>query len=238
MKRIGLALLVCFGLGNTAIAQYDTRIFQVDQGRRVPFRANETASRSGEWTIVEFTVAGFNPGLVVYDVNINIDMVHSWVEDLNIWLRAPSGRQIQLFDGDQIPGGPPRFDNFDNTYFTDEAATQIQDGNAPYNGDYRPLQALNAFKGLNPNGTWRLFIFDNYYGDYGYLYRRGDRTFEAGEAGAPRWRGPLEDGERRTEWGEYAFQGGTWLEITVPEPASLMALAPALGWLFLRRRRR
>ncbi|MCS7209619.1 MAG: proprotein convertase P-domain-containing protein [Fimbriimonadales bacterium] len=236
--KIGLTTVLSVGLGTAALAQYDTRIFQVDSGGRVPRRPGETASRPGEWVVFTFTVTGFAPGLVVYDVNINIDMVHSWVEDLVIVLRAPFGTEILLFDGDQLPGAPPRFDNFDNTYFTDEATTRIQDGSAPYNGDYRPLQALSAFKGRNPNGIWRLFVFDMHYGDYGYLYRQGDPTFENGVPGAPRWRGPLEDGERLTEWGEYAFQGGTWLEITVPEPASLMALAPALGWLLLRRRRR
>lgn len=243
MKHISLAVMALIGLATHAAAQYDTRIFQVDSGGRVPFRAGETASRTtptAEWTRFNFTVYGFHPNLKIVDVNINIDMVHSWVEDLTIWLESPSGTFVRLFD--RLPGGPPQFDNFDNTYFTDEAARGIDEVDprftyAPYNGDYRPEQPLSAFRGERPNGVWRLHIFDNYYGDYGYLYSNGDPTFEDGVEGAPCWRGPLEDVERQTEWGENAFLGGTWLEITVPEPSSLLALTPALLWLARRRRR-
>lgn len=233
MKRIGFVAMLCVGLAIHALAQYDTRVFQVDAGGRVP--SSGTANQPNELITFIFTVSGFQPGHRIVDVNINIDMVHSWVEDLTLWLIDPSDTVVQLFDGRVLPGAPPQFDNFDNTYFTDEAVDAIGDGSAPYNGDYRPLQALSAFKDKNPNGFWRLIVYDHYYGDYGYLYRNGDSRFEENTSGAPRWRGPLSEPVRFSEWGN-PFEGGTWLEITVPEPASLMALAPALGWLLLRRR--
>lgn len=228
-----LMMAACLTLATPTLAQRTTRVFQVDRGGRVPHRLNETASRLGEWTEFTFTVGGFRPGEVIIDVNINIDMVHSWVEDLEIRLESPRGTWIRLFD--QLPGGPPRFDNFDNTYFTD-GATDIRQGSAPYNGNFSPMEPLSRFQGETPNGTWTLRIRDHYHGDYGYLYKRNDRPFEADVPGAPRWRGPLVEPDRRSEWGN-PFLGGTWLEITVPEPSSLLALAPALGWLLMRRRR-
>jgi subtilisin-like proprotein convertase family protein len=241
MKRVMILVMLSLSgyllLGTDAFAQprrTRTLKFDVDAGGRVPWREGETRSRPGEWTVFTFTVTGFRPTDEIVDVNINIDMVHSWVEDLEIWLRhVPSNTWVQLFD--QFPGNPPvdRFDDFDNTYFTDQAAQSIRDGRAPYNGDFRPLEPLSRFNRLNPNGRWELWIFDHFYGDYGWLYRVGDAAFE-------RRRGPLEDFERVGEWigdNSFPFAGGTWLEITVPEPASWLALLPPLAWLLRRRRR-
>jgi len=237
MKRVMILVMLSLSgyllLGTDAFAQPRTLKFDVDAGGRVPWRAGETRSRPGEWTIFAFTVTGFRPTEEIVDVNINLDMVHSWVEDLEIWLRhVPSNTWVLLFN--QHPGNnPSRFDNFDNTYFTDQAAQSIRDGRAPYNGDFRPLEPLSRFNRLNPNGRWELWIFDHFYGDYGWLYRVGDAAFE-------RRRGPLEDFERVGEWigdNSFPFAGGTWLEITVPEPASWLALLPPLAWLLRRRRR-
>jgi subtilisin-like proprotein convertase family protein len=241
MKRVMILVMLSLSgyllLGTDAFAQprrTRTLKFDVDAGGRVPWRAGETRSRPGEWTVFTFTVTGFRPTDEIVDVNINIDMVHSWVEDLEIRLRAPWGDEVLLFD--RFPGNPPvdRFDNFDNTYFTDQAAQSIRDGRAPYNGNFRPEQPLSRFNGRNPNGRWELWIFDHSYGDYGWLYKSGDRQFETR-------RGPLVEPERPGEWqnrNPYPFgSGGTWLEITVPEPASWLALLPPLAWLLRRRRR-
>jgi subtilisin-like proprotein convertase family protein len=226
MKRVMILVMLSLSgyllLGTDAFAQQRDRTlkFDVVEGGRVPWQPGRTQSgdptRADDWTVFTFTVTGFRPTDEIIDVNINIDMVHSWVEDLEIWLRhVPSNTWVLLFN--QHPGNnPSRFDNFDNTYFNDQAAQSIRDGRAPYNGNFRPLEPLSRFNGRNPNGTWQLRIFDHFYGDYGWLYKRGDRQFETR-------RGPL---------------SGTWLEITVvPEPASWLALLPPLAWLLRRRRR-
>jgi len=246
MKRWTILMMLtlsgCLLLGTEAFAQRTRTLkFDVDRGGRVPWRAGETQSRPGEWTIFTFTVTGFRPTDEIIDVNINIDMVHSWVEDLEIRLRAPWGDDVLLFR--QFRGNPPvdRFDDFDNTYFNDQAGQlphlpgdDIQRGRAPYGGNFRPLEQLSRFNGRNPNGRWELRVFDNFYGDYGWLYKKGDARFETR-------RGPLEDLERVGEWigdNSFPFEGGTWLEITVPEPASWLALLPSLAWLLRRRRQR
>ena len=241
MKRLRMLMLLTLSgylfLGTDAFSQPRTLKFDVDAGGRVPWQAGQTQSGNranpAHWTVFSFTVDGFRPTDEIIDVNINIDMVHSWVEDLEIWLRhVPSNTWVLLFN--QLPGNDPdRFDDFDNTYFTDQAAQSIEDGSAPYNGDFRPLQPLRQFNGLNPNGTWELRIFDHFYGDYGWLYKNGDPRFESR-------RGPWIEGERIGEWHDdnpFPFiMGGTWLEITVPEPASWLALLPPLAWLMRRRR--
>jgi hypothetical protein len=69
--------------------------FDVDAGGRVPWQAGRTQSgdpnHDAEWTVFTFTVTGFRPTDEIIDVNINIDMVHSWVEDLEIRLRRAPG---------------------------------------------------------------------------------------------------------------------------------------------------
>jgi subtilisin-like proprotein convertase family protein len=246
MKRVMILVMLSLSgyllLGTDAFAQQRDRTlkFDVVEGGRVPWQPGRTQSgdptRADDWTVFTFTVTGFRPTDEIIDVNINIDMVHSWVEDLEIWLRhVPSNTWVLLFN--QHPGNnPSRFDNFDNTYFTDQAAQSIRDGRAPYNGKFRPEQPLSRFNGCNPNGTWELWVFDHSYGDYGRLYKSDDDQFETR-------RGPLVEPERPGEWqapdgNPYPFgSGGTWLEITVPEPASWLALLPPLAWLLRRRRR-
>jgi hypothetical protein len=157
MKRVMILVMLSLSgyllLGTDAFAQPRDRTlkFDVDAGGRVPWQAGQTRSGDplddAQWTVFTFTVTGFRPTDEIVDVNINIDMVHSWVEDLEIWLRhVPSNTWVLLFD--QFPGNPPvdRFDNFDNTYFTDQAAQSIRDGRAPYNGDFRPEQPLRQLQ--------------------------------------------------------------------------------------------
>lgn len=239
--KAALTIAACLTLTIHAFAQAQRRhVFHVHAGGRVPHSAGETSSIRTGWTLFTFIVNGFEPMEEIVDVNINIDMVHSWVEDLTILLQSPMGTRICLFD--RLPSQSYRFDNFDNTYFNDEnvpweGTLPIEEGSPPYNGNFRPMEPLSRFRRERPNGIWKLWIFDHYYGDYGYLYKQNDPIFEYGGSGPPRWRGPMVEPERRNEYNEFPFSGGTWLEITVPEPASLLALAPALGWLLLRRRR-
>ncbi|RMG24619.1 MAG: PEP-CTERM sorting domain-containing protein [Armatimonadetes bacterium] len=181
----------------------------VDAGGRVPMEPGATRSR--DWTVFSFTVSRL-PNRIT-DVNLRLDLVHSWVEDLQIILEAPDRSVVTLFD--RLPGGPPRFDDFDDTVFDDEAPKAIQSASAPYAGAFRPKEALSRFDGRNPNGTWRLKIWDHYTGDYGWLYRQGDPRFETR-------RGPL---------------SGTAIEISaVPEPLTWLALGGLAG-MALRRRK-
>ncbi len=209
MKRLmtGIVLGILL-LPLPSLAQVRSYRIDVDAGGRVPWEVDQTRSRS--WTVFFFTVERLAPHIL--DVNLNLDMVHSWVEDLEIWLESPAGTSVRLFN--QLPGGPPRFDDFDDTFFDDQAAQSITDGNAPYRGSFKPMEALRVFNGQNPNGIWFLWVYDHHYGDYGWLYRRGDPAFETR-------RGPL---------------SGTYLWITVPEPASLLALAVGVVGLAVRRR--
>ena len=103
------------------------------------------------------------PG-VITDVNVKLNMTHTWDEDVQVYLISPAGTRIELFTD---VGGSA--DNFSNTILDDEAGTAITAGTAPFGSSYRPEEPLSKLDGQNPNGTWILEFSDDEGGDVGTL---------------------------------------------------------------------
>lgn len=91
----------------------------------------------------------------IADVNVTLDISHTYDDDLQAFLIGPSGTRVELFS--RVGGSG---DNFRNTTFDDQAATAITAGSAPFSGSYRPEGLLSALNGRNPNGLWALEITD------------------------------------------------------------------------------
>jgi subtilisin-like proprotein convertase family protein/subtilisin family serine protease len=91
----------------------------------------------------------------IIDLNVTLDITHTWDGDLVVFLISPSGTRVELFSG---VGGSGN--NFTNTTLDDEAATSITNGTAPFTGSYRPVGLLSDFDGESPIGTWALEIND------------------------------------------------------------------------------
>ena len=107
-------------------------------------------------------------GLTAYtlDVEVQIDsLIHTFDGDLDMFLRGPTGVQIELSTDNGSTG-----DNMIRTRFDDEAGTAITAATAPMTGSYRPEVALSAFDGLDPNGNWMLLIYDDASGDTGIVH--------------------------------------------------------------------
>jgi subtilisin family serine protease/subtilisin-like proprotein convertase family protein len=102
--------------------------------------------------------------LTVAAVQVTVNVDHSWVGDLHLRLRAPSGKEVVLIDR---RGGSGR--NLAKTLFDDRAPTSIAAGTAPFTGSYRPETALSQFKGQNAKGTWQLTIDDRSGGNVGKI---------------------------------------------------------------------
>jgi subtilisin-like proprotein convertase family protein len=100
----------------------------------------------------------------VLDVNVSLNLTHTWDADLDVYLVSPSGTRVRLFDD---VGGSGN--NFTNTTLDDEAATAITAGVAPFIGNFRPEQALSTFDHEKPLGTWRLEVSDDFPGETGSL---------------------------------------------------------------------
>lgn len=100
----------------------------------------------------------------VSDINVTLDINHTYDADLNVWLVSPAGTRVKLF-GDLGGAG----DNFHNTVLDDEALIALASGSAPFTGTFRPQQALSTFDGENAAGVWKLEVQDDATGDIGVL---------------------------------------------------------------------
>jgi len=102
--------------------------------------------------------------LPVDDVNVKINIDHTWVSDLDISLQSPAGTVVELSSDN---GGGA--DNYTDTVFDDAAATSILSGSAPFTGTYQPEGSLAAFNGEMTLGDWTLIVFDDTGGDGGTI---------------------------------------------------------------------
>src|SRR5439155_9148050 len=80
--------------------------------------------------------------ITISDLNVLVNLTHTYVSDLGIDLKGPDGTTVRLFDGRGGSG-----ENLTNTTFNDEAPVPIAAGAAPFSGSYRPEQLLSAFDG-------------------------------------------------------------------------------------------
>jgi subtilisin-like proprotein convertase family protein len=100
----------------------------------------------------------------IVDVDITLDIVHTFDGDLDVYLISPSGTQVELFTG-----VGREFNDFQGTTLDDEAETLIVDASAPFNGRFRAEGLLSDFDGEDPNGLWKLIIRDTTEADEGAL---------------------------------------------------------------------
>ena len=100
----------------------------------------------------------------IEDVNVKVDIGHTYTRDLEIRLKSPDGATVLLV---QALGGSG--DNFDETTFDDSASVDIGSGNPPFQGVFRPVESLDQFNGIAANGVWSLEIADRASQDGGAL---------------------------------------------------------------------
>jgi subtilisin family serine protease/subtilisin-like proprotein convertase family protein len=108
-----------------------------------------------------FTIADSYP---IADLNVLLDITHTYDADLDVFLIAPDGTRVQLFNDRGSDG-----DNFTSTILDDEGATKVVEGSVPFTGRYRPDGRLSDFDGMNVQGMWTLEVFDDNSGDQGWL---------------------------------------------------------------------
>jgi subtilisin-like proprotein convertase family protein len=123
-------------------------------------------------------VSGYNGNISTGSMYVTLDLTHTYVSDLVIFLEAPNGQILGLFN--RSGGGG---DNFVNTVFADSGLITTATGSAPYTGLYKPLAStfanciastVTTFAGIgggsiSPNGTWRLLVYDRASQDIGAI---------------------------------------------------------------------
>jgi len=111
--------------------------------------------------------------LVIYDIDVTVTINHSYVGDLDVWLKSPDTTIVQLVMHDPYNSGQ----NIIDCRFDDEALLPFAAGTAPYNGSWQPFEPLANYNGdstLLPRGeiryrTWSLLVYDNDPADEGFL---------------------------------------------------------------------
>jgi subtilisin-like proprotein convertase family protein len=98
------------------------------------------------------------------DVNVTVDVEHTYANDLAIALIGPNGQRTFL-----VVDAGGSGDNFAETTFDDQATAPITGAPAPFRGSFRPEGRLAVFNELEPNGTWTLEIQDKAFEDGGAL---------------------------------------------------------------------
>ena len=104
----------------------------------------------------------------VSDVNINIDITHTWLWDLQVYLKSPSGTEVLIYDRNCGSSGEQR-QNI-NSIFDDAATAFVCDNVIPaVYGNTKPSNLLSAFNGMSSFGDWTLRVVDNAPADIGDL---------------------------------------------------------------------
>ncbi|MBS1808123.1 MAG: proprotein convertase P-domain-containing protein [Acidobacteria bacterium] len=99
-------------------------------------------------------------GNYLWDVDIKTFITHTNSADLDVYLVSPAGTIVTL----TTDNGGTNDNVFNGTLFDDQAATPVTDFGFANNVVATPVQpeeAMGAFIGENPNGTWQLFIYDD-----------------------------------------------------------------------------
>lgn len=107
---------------------------------------------------------------VIADLDVCINITHTNVFDLQLFLQSPADTRICLnmynpFDEFFIGA------NYTDTIFDDEAPFSIEEGNAPFTGRFRPEAGylLESFDGQDTYSSWHLQIYDMWPTDTGTL---------------------------------------------------------------------
>jgi T1SS-143 domain-containing protein len=106
-------------------------------------------------------------GGTILDLNVSINLVHTFMADLEITLIAPDGTRVRLVNDNGGGGDPDGVMTFD-----DEALNGFPSTNAgaPFVGTWRPaIDMLSMLDGKAMSGTWRLEIKDDLGADTGTL---------------------------------------------------------------------
>ena len=128
-------------------------------------RINDTENTIGPDIGVTTSIINMDQNAVITDVNLTLNIAHTWDADLEVKLIAPDGvTEIILFEDIGSNG-----DNFTNTVLDDDASTVISDGEAPFTGSFSPIGSLSDLNGLLSGGDWTLYINDDADGDGGTL---------------------------------------------------------------------
>lgn len=140
----------------------------LEYGGQFDLAIPDQAGESSGW--MDFALIDIEDHFAIGDLDVLIDVTHTSVFDLQIYLYGPDGTAMRLVGYDE-PGDFFSGADYSETIFDDEASVYIDDGASPFAGRFRPMSgySLDAFDGVDIYGQWRLGIYDNAIFDTGTL---------------------------------------------------------------------
>lgn len=105
-------------------------------------------------------------GIMIGDIDVDVDMTHDWVGDVVMTLAHSSGTSVTLIDRPGVPGSEYGCSNNDIVARLDDEATAGVESacdtrlEPAIDGMFKPEQALSAFDGLDSSGEWTLTVED------------------------------------------------------------------------------
>ncbi|GLB48354.1 hypothetical protein Y10_07220 [Neptunitalea sp. Y10] len=126
-----------------------------------PLAVPDGAGANQPGTVVSNTVTVAD-NVTITDVNVTVDVSHTYIEDLVIAVNHPNGDQVLLW-GRYCDGE----DAFNITFDDDGPALATSGCTNPQTGTFAPYGSLADFNGLTSPGDWELLAVDYYTGDTG-----------------------------------------------------------------------
>ena len=154
-------------------------IFFAVNSENISIGSFETICSTYQATDIPKTVPDANPNgvesvinvsddFVVSDVNLTLDMTHSWLWDLQIYLKAPNGSEVLIYDRSCGSSGIQRQDV--DAVFDDEGTAAVCNNSIPaISGVTKSIDLLSILNGGSSQGDWVLRVVDNSSGDVGVI---------------------------------------------------------------------
>jgi subtilisin-like proprotein convertase family protein len=101
----------------------------------------------------------------ISDVDVTMNINHTWVNDMTITLISPNGTQVQLVAQPCVNASLLNV----NATFDDSGVPLVCEVDPAISGIIQPLQSLTAFNGQSMNGTWTLRVLDSFNQDGGAI---------------------------------------------------------------------
>lgn len=130
-------------------------------------------NQTGEWS----ATLNIPEDVQIDDVNVFLNLEHTWVGDVKAELEGPAGQQLILFDQPGVPGS--QYGCGENNIVVtldDEAALTAEDlegtcetGAIAIQGVYQPVSPLSVFDGTSSFGDWTITLSDVFDQDGGEL---------------------------------------------------------------------
>lgn len=151
-------------LNNATVYSFDTGTITCDQNFEATDYSNATINDTANSTAsVPLTISG---GYTIGDINVNVNITHTYIQDMTITLQGPSAigsptivlLQEACGDNDDI-----------NCTFNDDGDLPVCSGTPSLTGQVAPVDSLSNLNSLPADGEWVLNISDPWNGDGGVV---------------------------------------------------------------------